>query len=352
MEYRNLGKSGLKVSRFSLGTTRIFPETPTPDSQPLANKLIKAAFDSGINFFDTAETYSKGQAERCLGQALLNLQVPRSDYVIYTKIFWGRFPENTNGVNNNGTSVKHLKEGLNRSLKNLQTDYVDLVLCHRYDQDTPTREVVQTMKHLIAENKTLYWGTSAWPVERVMEAILLCDILGCPRPICEQCEYSMIIREPVEKEYVSLFDDYGIGTMTWSPLKKGILTGKYNNGIPKGSRFDVHADVKRREYKAGGIFSDENREATIEMLKKLGAVAERIGCSMAQLALAWVIKCEDVSNCILGASSVEQLEENLGALEVAGRLDATVLEEIEGILGNRPQRPGNMRTFKPVPFRR
>lgn len=235
MEYVTLGRSGLKVSRLSYGNWLNSDEDSK--AQETADTLLKLAFDNGINFFDTAELYGSGKGERQLGISLKNLNVPRSDYVVSSKIFWGKFSENTNGHNNFGTSRKRLIEGLERSLKNLQLDYVDVLFCHRYDHETPTIEVVQTMKSIISSGKALYWGTSTWPAVRVMEAMLLCDIVGCPRPIAEQCQYSMLIREHVEKDYIALFDDYGLGTTIWSPLACGVLTGKYNDGIPEDSRF-------------------------------------------------------------------------------------------------------------------
>lgn len=235
MQYVNLGRSGIKVSRFSYGNWVNSEEDS--EAQKTANELVKLAYESGINYFDTAEAYSFGKGERQLGIALKELNVPRSDYVVSTKIFWGKFTNNTNGHNNVGTSRKRLVEGLNRSLENLQLEYVDVVFCHRYDHETPTIEVVQTMKSIIESGKALYWGTSTWPAVRVMEAMLLCDIVGCPRPIAEQCQYSMMVRNTIEKDYTALFDDYGLGTTIWSPLASGILTGKYNNGIPEDSRF-------------------------------------------------------------------------------------------------------------------
>lgn len=238
MEYVTLGRSGIKVSRLSYGNWVNSEEDS--EAQKTANELVKLAWDNGINFFDTAEAYSAGKGERQLGIALKALNVPRSDYVVTTKIFWGNHPDNTNAHNNVGTNRKRLIEGINRSLENLQLEYVDIVFCHRYDHETPTIEVVQTMKSIINSGKALYWGTSTWPAVRVMEAMLLCDIVGCPRPIAEQCQYSMLVRDTVEKEYATLFDDYGLGTTIWSPLASGILTGKYNEGIPKGSRFDTN----------------------------------------------------------------------------------------------------------------
>lgn len=331
MKYVNLGRSGLKVSKFSFGNW--VNSNDEEEAQKIANELVKSAWENGINFFDTAEAYDSGKGERQFGIAINALNVPRSDFVVSTKIFWGRFSDNNNFVNNFGTSRKRLIEGLNRSLKNLQMEYVDVVFCHRYDEDTPTIEVVQTMKAILDSGKALYWGTSTWPAIRVMEAMLLCDIVGCPRPIAEQCQYSMLHRDPVEKEYVALFDDYDLGTTIWSPLASGILTGKYNSGIPEGSRF---ANNEKYLFIFNKYFGDESKEDTLKKLNGLNDIATKIGCSMAQLALAWTIVSKDVTTCILGASKVSQLSENLKALEFVDKITTEIQEEIETILGNRP----------------
>ena len=348
LPYVNLGRSGLKVSRLSYGNWWVGSEE-TEEEQEFTNKIIKTAFRAGINFFDTSEFYNLGRAERQMGKALKALGVPRSDYVVSTKIFWGRFPENTNDANNMGTSRKRLQEGLDRSLKNLQLDYVDVLFCHRYDDHTPTMEVIRAMKDLIAQGKAHYWATSSWPPVRVMEAILLCDIVGCPRPIAEQCQYSMLVRESIEKDYAEIFDDYNLGTTVWSPLASGILTGKYNNGIPKDSRFDKAPEFMwiYNFYLAG-----DKKDKLIPKLKKLGEIAKRLECTQAQLALAWVLASKDVSTMILGASKIEQLEENMKALEVLPKLTPKVLEEIEAFLDNRPDRGTEYRANRPFPARR
>ena len=333
LKYNNLGRSGIKVSQFGYGNWVNSKENE--DAQAIANKLVKAAFDGGINFFDTAEAYDSGKGERQLGIALKNLGVPRSDYVVTTKLFWGRFAENTNDANNRGTSRKRLFEGVERSLKNLQLDYVDVLFCHRYDDETPTIEVVKAIKDLIAQGKILYWGTSTWPAVRVMEAILLADIVGAPRPIAEQCQYNMIVRDPIEKDYVEAFDDYGLGTTTYSPLCSGILTGKYNDGIPEGSRFDT---AKHYLWIYNAFLAGDKREKLVAKLKKIGEIATRLECTQAQLALAWAAVSKDVSTVLIGASKLEQLEQNLGALDVIPKLTPEILEEIEGILDNRPDR--------------
>jgi voltage-dependent potassium channel beta subunit len=331
MKYVTLGRSGLKVSKFSFGNW--VNSNDEAEAQKSANELVKAAWENGINYFDTAEAYDSGKGERQFGIAIAELEVPRSDYVVSTKLFWGRFDENNNFVNNFGTSRKRLIEGLNRSLANLKMEYVDILFCHRYDEETPTIEVVQTMKSIIDSGKALYWGTSTWPAIRVMEAMLLCDIVGCPRPIAEQCQYSMLTRDAIEKDYVPLFDDYDLGTTIWSPLASGVLTGKYNEGIPEGSRFANH---EKYLFIFKKYFGDQSKEKTLESLNGLSTIAAKVGCSLAQLALAWTLLSKDVTTCILGATSVKQLEENLKALEFLDKITPEILAEIEKVLDNRP----------------
>ena len=349
MQYVNLGRSGLKVSKVSYGNwTNSDDET---EAQKLANTLVKLAWGNGINFFDTAEVYDSGKAERQLGIALRALNVPRSDYVVSTKIFGGKFPENTTKVNNVGTSRKRLTEGLNRSLKNLGFDYVDVVFCHRYDDGTPTIETVQAIKDIIASGKALYWATSTWPAHKLMEAIHLCDAIGCPRPIAEQCQYNMLVRYEIESNYTDFFDDYGLGTTTWSPLCSGILTGKYNEGIPEDSRF-----AKNPQYKSfffnRYMGTEEKKASTVAKLKGIGEIAKRIGISQVQLALIWVLKSKDVTTAILGASKVSQLEHNLEALKLQDKVTPDILKEIEDVLDNRPVRRIDYRTWAPLPPRR
>lgn len=235
MQYVQLGKSGLRVSRFAFGNWVNSEDDEA--AQKLSNELVQTAWNNGINLFDTSEAYSFGKGERQIGVALQNLGVKRSDYVLTLKLFIGKFPGNANSHNNMGTSRKRLFEGVERSLKNLGTDYADVLFCHRYDNSTPTIEVIYAVRDLLATGKVHYWATSSWPQERIMEAMLLCDRVGCQRPIAEQCQYNMLTRDFIEEKYVALFDDYGLGTTVWSPLCSGILTGKYNNGIPEDSRF-------------------------------------------------------------------------------------------------------------------
>lgn len=345
MQYVTLGKTGLKVSRFSYGNWVNCPK----DAQANSDKLVKLAFDNGINFFDTAEAYGAGEGEKQMGISLKALKVPRTDYVLTTKLFWGKFANNVNDKNMVGTSRKHLVEGVERSLKNLGHDYVDILFCHRYDHTTPILEVVQTMKSLVENGKILYWATSEWPAIRIMEAMHIADKIHGPRPIAEQCQYNMLERKKLEADYSVFFDDYHFGTTIWSPLASGILSGKYNKGIPEGSRFD-----KNPQYKS--IFErwlgDDVKEKTIKKLNDLEAIGKEIGCSLTQLALLWTIHNKDVTTCILGASSEEQLTENIAALQFASQYTSAIEAKVEAILGNAPEQERNMLTQQFLPGRR
>lgn len=345
MEYVSLGKTGLKVSRFSYGNWVNCPE----GSQELANKMVKLAWENGINFFDTAEAYGAGEGEKQMGIALKALGIPREEYVLTTKIFWGKRSDSKNTQNLTGTARKHIAEGMKRSLQLLEHDYVDVVFCHRYDNHTPTEEVCFAMKSVIEQGQAHYWATSEWPAVRIMEAIHICDKIGAPRPIADQCQYNMLVREKVEDEYAALFDDYGIGTTIWSPLASGVLTGKYNKGIPEGSRFDTNKQYMSIYEKYLG---ENKKDETIKKLNDLEAVATELGCSLAQLALAWTLANKNVSTCILGATSEEQLTKNLAALPFAAKITGEVEEKINKILDNAPKAELDYRSWKPLPPRR
>ena len=348
MQYVNLGNSGIKVSRFGYGN---FVNSGRQDAQELSNKLIKAAFDLGINFFDTAEVYGEGEAERQLGVALKHLNVPRSDYVLTTKLFTGGQPGNKNLQNLRGTSRKRIIEGLDRSLAHLNQPYVDIIYCHRFDHTTTVLEVCQAMKTVIDAGKAFHWGTSEWPAVRIMEAIHISDKIGGYRPIVDQCQYNLLERKKVEGEFVELFDDYKFGTTIWSPLASGILTGKYNNGIPEGSRFDVNKSA----FVAGYLnlwLGEKVREKNVKKLNELAAIATQIGATLGQLALAWAIKNKDVHVCILGASNESQLKENIAAFDFVSKITAEIEKKIEDILENAPEQQTNFLTWKPLPGRR
>jgi len=357
MEYVRLGNSGLKVSRFCYGNMATSVKSGD-DVQKALNEMVKLSFDCGVNCFDTAELYGYGHGERQLGISLKALGVPRSDYVVFSKIFFGKYSDNTNTINNVGTSRKRIVEGVDRSLKNLGFDYMDVVFCHRYDPETPTLEVCQAMKDIIASGKAFYWATSEWPVSRIMEAIHLCDKIGAPRPIAEQCCYNMLNRDQIENNYTVFFDDYGYGSTTWSPLESGILTGKYNNGVPEGTRLEGNSEdpflnsfwkaLVEKYFPEDGDTAQKNAEK----LTKLSDIASKIGLSLAQLALAWVIVSKDVSTCILGSSRPSQMLENLEAFAHKDKLTSEVLEDIEAVLGNKPDLGINYRTFTPLAKRR
>jgi voltage-dependent potassium channel beta subunit len=320
MEYRHLGASGLKVSALSLGAWITYGGQV---GEELAYDCMTAAYEAGVNFFDNAEAYASGNAEIVMGKVIEKAGWKRSDLVISTKIFWGG-----DGPNQSGLSRKHLVEGLKASLERLQTDYVDLLFCHRPDIYTPIEETVWAMNHLIDRGMTFYWGTSEWTAQQIMEAYGIARREHLIPPLMEQPEYNMFHRRRVEYELAPLYRKIGLGTTIWSPLESGILTGKYNDGIPEGSRLALE-----------GFEWLKNRlvQEKIEKVRQMAPVAQELDCSIAQLALAWCLKNPDVSSVITGASKPEQVWENMQALEVAERLTPQVLERIEAILDNKPE---------------
>lgn len=317
MKYNNLGRAGIKVSELSLGSWLTFGSSFDMKG---AKSLMRHAVERGINFFDNAEVYGKGESERIMGQVLKDFS--REDLVISTKIYWGG--EGPNAV---GLSWKRLVEGTKSSLKRLGLDYVDLLFCHRPDHTTPVEETVRAIDSLIRQGCAFYWGTSEWPEDRIREAYQIAKQCNLVAPSMEQPEYSMLVRERVEQEYAPLFKDFGMGVTAWSPLASGILTGKYNNGIPPGSRLDKQSWLK-----------DRLTEDTLQVVRQLGQVAEELRCSLAQLAIAWCLKNKQISTVILGASSTQQLDENLGALEVKDRLGESAMKKIAGIISAVKQR--------------
>ncbi|OAA31644.1 alcohol dehydrogenase [Kosmotoga arenicorallina S304] len=317
MEYRKVGKWGLKISELSLGSWLTFGNQLDVDN---AKEAMKEAFKNGINFFDTAEAYASGMAEFIMGQVLKEFR--RTDIVVSTKIFWGG-----NGPNDRGLSRKHLLEGTWNSLKRLQLDYVDLIYCHRPDPETPIEETVFAMDYIIRNGLALYWGTSEWSGDQLEAAHKACRELNCIPPIVEQPLYNMLSRERVEKEYLPIYEKYGMGLTTFSPLASGILTGKYNNGIPENSRLARFPGL-RKHLEERGLLGDE----TIRKVREIGKIAEEIGAKQSQLALAWCLKNPNVSSVILGVSNVDQLKENLKALEVKEKLSEEVMERIKKIL--------------------
>ena len=321
MNYRRLGKAGLKISELSFGAWVTFG---TQLGVETAQELMTAAYDAGVNFFDNAEVYARGEAETIMGKVLKKTGWKREDLVISTKIFWGS--ETPNGK---GLSHKHLMEGINNSLRRLQLDYVDLLFCHRPDPETPIEETVRAMDIIIKQGKAFYWGTSEWSAADILRADGIARQYGLTPPTMEQPQYNMFVRERMEKEYLPVFRDLGYGTTIWSPLASGVLTGKYNQGIPQDSR----AALKGYEWIGQEVITPEH----IDKVKNLQPVASDLGCSPAQLALAWCLKNANVSTVITGATRAEQVRENMKALDVAPQLTPDVLERIDQILGNKPQ---------------
>jgi voltage-dependent potassium channel beta subunit len=312
MEYRRLGKSGIKLSALSLGSWLTFGDAVGVRE---ASELMHLAFDSGVNFFDNAETYNDGRAEEIMGVALKEFR--RESVVVSTKIFWGG-----KGPNDTGLSRKHLVEGTNAALRRLQLEYVDLIFCHRADPDTPLEETVRAMDHIIRQGKALYWGTSEWPASEIDEAHRIAKELGCIPPSMEQPQYNLFVRRRFELEYAPLFERYGMGTTIWSPLASGTLTGKYNSGIPPKSRLASHSWLVER-------WTEERKEK----VRALQIVAELFGASCAQLAIAWCLRRPHVSTVILGATTRRQLTDNLSAAELSSRLDEAAMTRISRIFG-------------------
>jgi len=330
MEYRFLGNSGLKVSALSFGAWVTFGTQLDEDQ---AYELMKAAYDAGVNFFDNAEVYADGKAETIMGKVLARAEWRRSDLVIATKIFWGG-----KGPNDRGLSRKHLIEGTDAALARLQLDYVDLLFCHRPDVDTPIEESVRAMSYLVDSGRAFYWGTSEWSAEQIREAHAIARREHLVPPTMEQPQYNMLHRDRVEQEYARLYEEVGLGTTIWSPLGSGLLTGKYNDGIPDDSRLALEGFEWLRNMVLG-----DDAEANIAKVRGLAAVAADLGCSQAQLAIAWCLKNPHVSTVITGASRPQQVTENMAALEVAEQLTPEVMTRIEEILDNRPQAETNWR---------
>jgi voltage-dependent potassium channel beta subunit len=317
MEYRRLGSAGLKVSVLSFGSWVTFGNQLDVDR---AIECMGAAYDAGVNFFDNAEVYAGGESERIMGEALESFGWPRHSYLISTKFFWGINP----GVNSRNTlNRKYLMESIDRSLERLRLDHVDLVYCHRPDPETPIEETVWAMSDIVSSGRALYWGTSEWSADEIRAAWEIAERHHLRKPQMEQPEYSLLNRTKVEKEYVRLYEDIGLGTTTWSPLAYGILTGKYLDGIPDGSRATVE----------GWLEAQATNPETVEKVRRFVALAATIDCTPAQLALAWCASNPNVSTVITGASRVAQVHENMLALEVLDVLEAEHFEQIEAIFG-------------------
>jgi voltage-dependent potassium channel beta subunit len=302
--------------------------------EALAAECMHRAFDAGVNFFDNAEVYADGVAEEIMGAVLAKSGWSRSKVIVSTKIFWGG-----PGPNQRGLSRKHIVEGTDAALRRLRLDYVDLIFCHRADLHTPVEETVRAMNHVIEQGKALYWGTSEWPAARILDAIHIARREHLIPPVMEQPQYHMLHRERVEKEYAPLYEEFGLGTTIWSPLAGGLLTGKYNGGIPEGSRGDLEGYEWLRPRYEGS-----EAERKIAVVRRLAAVADELGCTLAQLAIAWCLTNPHVSTVITGASRPDQVTENMKATDVADRLTPDVLERIDDVLGNTPDPEHDWRT--------
>jgi voltage-dependent potassium channel beta subunit len=323
MEYRRLGKSGLRVSELSYGSWVTFSFQL---DKVKAKKTMKHAYDAGINFFDNAEVYAAGESEKIMGDALKELDLGRDTYIVSSKVFFGG-----QAVTQRGLNTKHIRDGCDAALKRLKLDYLDLFFCHRPDFHTPVEETVRAMDVLIKQGKILYWGTSEWPADRIREAYLVAYKYGLTPPSMEQPQYNMFHRSKLEKEYLGLFDSEGMGTTIWSPLASGILTGKYNNGIPTGSRMSL-PDYK---FLRDNLESKEGAN-NIKKVVRLSKISDKLGISMAQLSIAWCLKNKNVSTVILGATNTKQLDENLSSIDHKELLDDEIMNEIDEILENKP----------------
>lgn len=315
MDYRRLGRSGLKVSELSFGSWVTYGNQLDGNA---ARECMAAAWDAGVNFFDNAQVYAAGKSEELMGEALKRLAWPRLKYVVSTKFFWGI----TDGPNERNTlNRKYLLDAVDGSLRRLQLDFVDLVYCHRPDPDTPLEETVWAMHDMIERGRALYWGTSEWSAAEIMGAWEIAERHHLRKPVVEQPEYNLFHRERVEKEYARLYDEIGIGLTTWSPLASGLLTGKYRDGIPPESR----GAMPRMQF----LLKDLTDKAKNRAVGELDKVAKELGCTLAQLALAWCAKNPHVSTVITGASRPAQVKENMKAIEVLPKLTPQVMERIE-----------------------
>jgi len=311
MEYRRLGKSGLKISELSFGSWITFGSNLDIHG---VRKCIRIAHDAGVNFFDNSEAYASGISEILMGEAIKEYR--REDLIISTKIFWGG-----KGPNDTGLSYKHLVEGTKNSLRRLGLDYVDLIYCHRSDPTTPIEETVRAMDHIIRSGWAFYWGTSEWAAEDIEMAYTIANEIGAIPPTMEQPEYNMFRRTRVEEEYKPLYAKYGLGTTTWSPLESGILSGKYIEGVPNGSRLQYHPELR------GRLTPDKATK-----ILKLKRVADELDCTLAQLAIAWCLKNPHVSSVITGATKIEQLKENMDAIRVRHLLTDDLMRSIDNII--------------------
>lgn len=327
MQYRRLGKSGLQVSVLSFGSWVSFHKQI---NDKIADELMGMAYDKGVNFFDNAEVYALGESEKMMGRVLKKKKWDRTSYTVSSKAFFG-WRGKENKPNQTGLSRKHLTEACHEALQRLQVDYLDLYFCHRPDKNTPIEEVVLTMNTLIQQGKILYWGTSEWSGVEIMEAHRVAQHYRLIAPTMEQPQYNLFERNKLENEYLEVFKNVGMGTTIWSPLASGLLTGKYNDGIPKGSRFGMEGF----DWLKDSWMVDDK----LKRVKKLGELAAKMGVSQPALAIAWCIKNPNVSTAILGATKKQQLTDNLKALDVLPLLTDDVMDKIEKIMQTKPTPP-------------
>jgi len=320
MEYRRMGKSGLKLSALSFGSWVTFGSQIQDDT---SERLMQMAYENGINFFDNAEAYASGKSEEVMGQILKKMNWNRSTFVVSSKVFWGGDKPNQKGL-----MRKHVVEACHAALNRLQVEYLDLFYCHRPDEETPIAETVWTMHNLIQQGKILYWGTSEWNAQQITEAHLVAEKYNLIGPSVEQPQYNLLERRKLEKEYLPLFENYGLGTTIWSPLASGVLTGKYLNGIPKGSRMEIES----LSWIKDKVWSPENQEK----VKQLNSLAQELDVSLTNLSIAWCLKNPNVSSVILGATKTNQLQENLKSLDLLPLLTEEVMANIEDIMKNKP----------------
>ena len=323
MNYRRMGKTGLQLSEFGFGSWVTFGKQVQFDD---AKNLMAAAYDAGINFFDNAEGYEAGESERLMGKALDELNWSRDSFVVSSKVFWGGEKPNQKGL-----SRKHVFDACHAALARLRVDYLDLYFCHRPDVDTPIQETVAAMTDLVRQGKVMYWGTSEWNAQQITEAWAFAKAENMVAPVVEQPEYNLINRTKVESNYLPLYDLMGLGLTTWSPLSSGLLTGKYLNGVPAGSRLSLPEYQWLRELKMG-----EENQGELNMIQQLAEVAKSLDTPMHHLALNWCLANQNVSSVILGVSKMSQLQDNLAARESAAVLTPEVMQQLDDILGNKP----------------
>lgn len=327
MEYRRMGKTGLQLSALSFGSWVSFHKQI---NDSIAEELMSMAYDKGVNFFDNAEVYALGESEKMMGRVLKKKNWDRSSFIISSKAFWG-WRGKQNKPNQTGLSRKHLIEACHEALQRLQLDYLDIYFCHRPDKTVPIEEVVWTMNVLIQQGKILYWGTSEWSGVEIMEAHRVACQNSLIGPSVEQPQYNLFERNKMENEFLTIFNTVGLGTTIWSPLASGLLTGKYNSGIPEGSRFSLSGFDWLKEQ-----WMKENLLNKVEQLAKL---AQTLGMTLAQMSIAWCIKNPNVTTAILGATKKEQLLENLNAIEAKEKLTEEVMKQIDEIVQNKPILP-------------